>query len=163
MKTFSLRSKIIAAVVGVGLILIALFKFGLGGNPAPIVDSGQVAPPAQEDTDPPAGGEPRLISSNPPELFQKKPLIMAPDKVIELRFNAELENGPETKLVFDPPAEVEIKLSDDFKTAKITPKKPYKLGQGYTLFIKPDTKLKGGKTLGQGYDLHFNIINYSGI
>lgn len=155
----SLRNKIIALVIVIGLILIALFKFGLGGNPVPVIDNGQVSQPAQEDT----GGEPRLLSTDPPQLFKKEPLIFTPDKVIKLNFNVELENGPETKLVFDPPAEVEVKLSDDLKTAIITPKKPYKLGQGYTLFIKPDTKLKGGKTLGQGYDFHFNIINYSGI
>ena len=157
----SLKQKIIGFIIALGLILIAIFKLGLGGQAIPIVNNSQNSPSQEPSQD--TGGEPRLISSTPPELFKKQPLVFAPDKVIELHFNVELENGPETKLVFDPPADFEVKLSDDFKTAKITPKKPYKLGQGYTLFIKPDTKLKGGKTLGQGYDLHFNIINYSGI
>ncbi|HLC88139.1 MAG TPA: Ig-like domain-containing protein [Patescibacteria group bacterium] len=154
------RNIIIAIIVAIGLVLIAIFNFGFGGQAVPVVDNSQnKAQETAEDT----GGEPRLISSTPPELFKKQPLVFAPDKVIELHFNAELENGPETKLVFDPPADVEVKLSADSKTAIITPKKPYKLGQGYTLFIKPDAKLKGGKTLGKGYDLHFNIVNYSGI
>lgn len=152
------KNKILAAVITTGLILIAIFKFGFAGTPIQIIDN----QPSQSNPAP-DNGEPKLISSDPPELFKKEPLIFSPDKILKLNFNVELENGPETKLVFDPPAEVEVKLSDDSKTAIITPKKPYKLGQGYTLFIKPDTKLKGGKTLGQGYDLHFNIINYSGI
>jgi len=154
----SLRTKIITVVIGLGLILIAIFKFGFGGTPIQIIDN----QPSQSNPAP-DNGEPKLLSTDPPELFKKEPLIITSDKVIELRFNVELENGPETKLIFDPPAEVEVKLSEDSKTAKIYPKKPYKLGQGYTLFIKPDTKLKGGKTLGQGYDFHFNIISYSGI
>lgn len=156
--SFTLKQKIITTIIAVGFILIAIFKFGFGGNPIQIIDN-----QSAESNPAPDNGEPKLLSTDPPELFKKEPLIITSDKVIELHFNVELENGPETKLVFDPPAEFEVKLSDDSKTARIHPKKPYKLGQGYTLFIKPDTKLKGGKTLGQGYDFHFNIINYSGI
>lgn len=153
----SLKGKIIAAAIAIGLISIALFNFGLGGNPTPPIVNESKQPAAV------LSSEPQLISTVPSELFEKKPLIFAPDKIIELNFNAELENGPETKLTFDPPLEFEAKLTDDFKTAKIYPKKPYKLGQGYTLFIKPDTKLRGGKTLGKGYSFQFNVINYSGI
>lgn len=151
-----LKTKIIGFVVVLGLILIAIFNFGLGGKPVSVTDT------SPKEASLPTG-EPQLISTVPSELFEKKPLIFVPDKIIELNFNAELENGPETKIVFDPPLEFDTKLSDDFKTARIYPKKPYKLGQGYTLFIKSDTKLKGGKTLGREYDLHFNVINYSGI
>lgn len=154
--TISLKQKIIGFVIAIGLILIALFNFGLGGTPVPIVDEPKQPVSTQNS-------EPRLISTTPIELFEKKPLIFTPDKIIELNFNAELENGPETKLVFDPPIEFEVKLSGDSKTARIYPKKPYKLGQGYTLFIKPDTKLRGGKTLGKEYSFQFNVINYSGI
>ena len=95
--------------------------------------------------------------------FDKKPQIFPPDKVFELNFNTELENGPETKLVFDPPAEIKIDIINESKTARITPAKPWKLGQGYTITIKPETKIKGGKTLGKEFTVHFNIINYSGI
>lgn len=151
-----LKQKIILAIVVIGLILVTIFNFGFGGKPISVINN----PPSEASA---PSSEPQLISTNPPELFEKKPLIFTPDKIVELTFNAELENGPETKIIFDPPLEFETKLTDDFKTAKIYPKKPYKLGQGYTLFIKPDTKLKGGKTLGKGYDMHFNVISYSGI
>lgn len=161
MSKLSLTKKIIGFLVFLGILLIALFKFGLGDNSLPSINmSGQ---DSSQNSSKDSGGEPRLISTIPPELFEKKPLIFTPDKIIELNFNAELQNGPETKIVFDPPIEFETKLTDDFKTAKIYPKKPYKLGQGYTIFIKPDTKLRNGKTLDKGYDLHFNVISYSGI
>lgn len=156
MTKLSLRTKILALVVGLGLILIAIFKFGFGGIAVPVTEDQQ---PPQNSTN-----EPALISTEPKELFEKKPLIFKPDEVIKLNFNVQLQNEPETKLVLDPPHEIDVKLSGDRKTAIITPKKPYKLGQGYTLFIKSDTKLhENGKTLGKGYDMHFNVINYSGI
>lgn len=151
------RTKIIAFVIGLGLILIAVFNFGFGSSPiVPVVNN--------ETQPPPQSSEPALISSDPPELFKKIPMIFKPDQIIKLNFNIPLQNGPETKLKIDPPHEVEIKLSDDYKSAIITPKTPYKLGQGYTIFVKADTKLQEpGKTLGKDYDLHFNVINYSGI
>jgi hypothetical protein len=150
----NLKSKplIISIVIFIGVLLIAVFNFGLGNDPDPVSQDPQPNP-----------NEPQLISTTPPELYKKKPLIFKPDQIIELHFNAELENGPETKLVFDPPAEVKIDISSDGKTAKLTPVKPYKLGQGYTLFIKPETKIRGGKTLGKEYGLQFNVINYQGI
>lgn len=152
----TLKGKIIAVVVAIGLVLIVIFNFGLGGKPVPVVSE-------SKQSSSPAGSEPQLISTTPSELFEKKPMIFTPTQVIELHFNAELENGPETKLVLDPPADTKIEISGDGKTAKIIPVKPYTLGQGYTVFIKPDTKIKGGKTLGKEYSFQFNVINYSGI
>jgi len=150
----SLKTKIITTVITLGLILIAVFKFGFSGGPTPIIDNKK-----QDQSIGPA-----LISSDPKELFEKTPLIISPNQVLKLNFSVPLQNGPETKLVVDPPHDIEITLTDDNKTAVITPKVPYKLGQGYAIFIKPDTKLReDGKTLGKDYDLHFNVINYSGI
>jgi len=152
----SLKTKIITTVITLGLILITIFQFGFNGNPIPIVNNNQAPPPNDNN--------PALISSEPKELFEKTPLIISPNQVLKLNFSVPLQNGPETKLVIDPPHDIEIKLSDDYKTAIITPKVPYKLGQGYAIFIKPDTKLREeGKTLGKDYDLHFNVISYSGI
>ncbi len=154
---FSLKQKIIGAIIALGLILIAIFKFGFGGMAVPVVDNAP-KPAVQNSSDP------ALVSSDPSELFIKKPLVVAPNQVLKLNFSVPLQNGPETKMVFEPPHEVQVELTNDNKTVVITPKTPYKLGQGYTIFIKPETKLREeGKTLGKDYDLHFNIINYSGI
>ncbi len=151
-KIKSTKGALIGFIVLLGALLIAIFNFGLGGGkPVEIVDN-QIDP-----------STPQLISTNPPELFQKKPMVFSPDQILELNFNAELENGPETKLIFDPPAEVKVDITNDGKTAKISPVQPWRLGQGYTITIKPETKIKGGKTLDKEFTVHFNIINYSGI
>lgn len=154
---FKVKPVLVGAIIFIGAILIAIFKFGFGGGGISIINNSS-KPSEQVNT-----SEPQLISSNPPELFERKPMIFKPDQVIELNFNTKLENGPETKIVFDPPVEVKIELKNEDKTAVIKPVKPYKLGQGYTFFIKSDTKLAGGKTLGKEYNLTFNVINYSGI
>jgi hypothetical protein len=150
-----LKQKIIGAVIAIGVILFAIFKFGLGGAPTPVAD--------QQINQPIPAGEIRLIGTNPPELLEKKEIIIIPTQTIEFTFNERLENAPETRIVLDPVADVEIKISDDKKSAKIIPTKPYKLGQGFTVFIKGETKFEGGKKLDRDYDFHFNTINYSGI
>jgi hypothetical protein len=138
------------------VILIVIFKFGFGGNPLPIVNNSNSAEQNSSD--------PALISSEPKELFIKEPLVVGPSQVMKLNFSVPLQNAPELKMSFEPAHEINVELSNDNKTATITPKVPYKLGQGYTIFIRPDTKLREeGKTLGKDYDLHFNVISYSGI
>lgn len=150
----SSRSKLIAFIIGLGLILIAIFQFGLGGTPVPVVNN-------ETQTNP---SDPSVISSDPKELYIKEPLVVSPNQVLTLNFNTPLLNGPEMKITLEPKHEVDVKLSEDYKSVIITPKSPYKLGQGYTLFISRDAKLREeGKTLGKEYDFHFNVINYSGI
>ena len=150
----SFKTKIITLIITVGLILIAIFKFGLNGTPVPVVNN-------ETQTNP---SDPSVISSDPKELYIKEPLVISPNQVLTLNFNTPLLNGPETKITLEPKHDIEVKLSDDYKSAVITPKTPYKLGQGYTIFISREAKLREeGKTLGKEYDFHFNVINYSGI
>lgn len=153
----SLQQKLIAAVVAIGLLLIALFNFGLGGMSIPIINNN--TQPSSESSSAPA-----IVSSEPVQLFKKETLVVSPSQVFKLNFNVPLQNAPETRIVFEPAHEINVELTNYNKTAVITPKVPFKLGQGYTIFIKSETKLEEeGKTLGQGYDFHFNVINYSGI
>ena len=150
----SLKAKLIALAVAIGLILIAIFQFGLGKTPIPVVNN-------ETQTNP---SDPSVISSDPKELYIKEPLVVSPNQVLTINFNVPLLNGPETKITLEPKHDIEVKLSDDYKSAIITPKTPYKLGQGYTVFISREAKLRDeGKTLGKEYDFHFNVINYSGI
>ncbi len=151
------KSKLIAAIITIGLILIAIFNFGLGGMSIPLINND--SKPSSENTSSPA-----LVSSEPTQLFIKTPLVVSPSQVFKLNFNVPLQNAPETRIIFEPAHEINVELTNYNKTAVITPKVPFKLGQGYTIFIKSETKLEEeGKTLGQGYDFHFNVINYSGI
>jgi flagellar basal body-associated protein FliL len=150
------KSKLIAAIITIGLILIAIFNFGLGGMSVPIINND--AQPSENSS------TPAIVSSEPVQLFKKETLVVSPSQVFKLNFNVPLQNAPETRIVFEPAHEINVELTNYNKTAVITPKVPFKLGQGYTIFIKSETKLEEeGKTLGQGYDFHFNVINYSGI
>lgn len=148
------RNKIIAAVIALGLILIAIFKVGLGGRNIPVVNNKR----AEESQ------SPAIISSDPPQLYIKEPLVVSPNQVFKLNFNVSLMNGPETKIGISPEHEIQVDVENDNKTVVIKPKTPYKLGQGYTISVKDEAKLREeGKNLGRSYDFHFNVINYSGI
>lgn len=150
----SLKQKIIAVVVALGLILIAIFYKGFAPK--------NEAPP---NTSPPAK---QAVQTNTPELISTNPQALdgttiLPTQIIELNFNLPLENDAETKITLDPKAEVKIELSNDKKTAKIIPLKPFALGQGYSLSIKGNTKFQGNKTLGRDYGFGFRTIEYKGV
>lgn len=149
----TLKTLLITVIVTVGLILIAIFQFGLSGTPVPVVNN-----ETQSST------EAEIISSDPPQIYKKEKLIVGPDKVITLNFSTQLLNAPETKVTIKPEHDVDIKLSDDYKSIIITPKSPYKLGEEYTILVSREAKLREeGKILGKDYNFNFNIINYSGI
>lgn len=149
-----LKQKIIAAVIALGLILIAIFNKGLAPkNESPINTPKKTGQQVQTDT-------PELISTNPSPLDGT---TILPTQIIEFQFNLPLENDAETKITLDPKVEYKIELSNDKKTAKIIPLKPFTLGQGYTLSIKGDTKFQGKKTLGRDYGFGFRTIEYKGV
>lgn len=160
----SLKQKIIGAVIAIGIILIAIFQMGLGGSFTRInteTNSSTTTEPTIQKIS--FGEDIELVSTKPDVLMQKKDIVVVPTQVIELTFNKRLENGPETRIVTDPPADFRIELSGDRMTAKLIPLKPYQLGQGYTLFLKGETKFEGGKTLGRDEDFHFTIVDYKGV
>lgn len=152
----SLKAKIISAIIAIGLLLIAVFRFGFDGTPIPVVNNTTETNQSSDD--------PSLISSDPPQLFLKEPLVVSPNQTIKLNFNVALMNGPETKITMNPAHDIDLQVENDNKTLVIKPKTPYKLGQGYTISIKSEAKLRDeGKVLGKSYDLLFNVINYSGV
>ncbi len=147
----STKAKIIAVIVAIGAILIAVFQFGLGG---PATERGSEV--SQTDS-------PVVVSTNPPTMKEKKTVVVLPTQPIEITFNQPLENVPETRITIEPKADYKVELSGDKKTIKIIPVTPYSLGQGYSLFIKADTKFDGKKTLGSDVDFHFATISYNGV
>lgn len=104
--------------------------------------------------------EPRVVSTNPTNLDYA---VILPTQTVEITFNLPIENEGEFKNSLEPKADYQIKLSDDRKTAKIIPLKPFTLGTDFTLFIKPDTKFDGKKTLGHDLYYHFKTIEYKGV
>lgn len=149
MDKLTLKQKIMAAVLAIGIALIALFRIGLGGS-----NTTQNAP------QPPAPTTPQAISTNPAPLDNA---ILLPTQSIEITFNMPIENTGEFKHEFDSKLDYKLELSSDRKTIKIIPLQPYKLGQGYTLKIKPETKFDGQKRLEQEIFYHFSTISYNGV
>jgi hypothetical protein len=147
----STKAKIITAIVVIGAILIAIFQFGLGG------------PGAERGVDTIQTESPVVVATNPAAMKEKKTVVVLPTQSIEITFNQPLENVPETRITIEPKADYKVELSGDKKTIKITPNTPYALGQGYSLFIKADTKFDGKKTLGSDVDFHFATISYNGV
>jgi len=148
----SMRPRIIIAIISISLALIAIFKFGFydrANTPSEEVESTQIDM-----------SKPQIVQTDPSPLAGAVLLATQP---IMIMFNVELENGPETKLTFDPPLEHTASISGDRKTLILTPNKPYPAGQGYTLTIKSDAKLANGGKL--GFDKSFNVrtISYTGI
>lgn len=161
----TLKQKIIGAVIAVGVILIAIFQVGLGGSFGRVntTESGTSTASAPASVPNIVSGDVEIVSITPAELKEKKDIVIVPTQVIEMTFNKKLENAPETKIITDPSSEIKVELSDDRMTAKIIPVKPYKLGQGFTLFLKKETKFEGGKVWGRDEDFHFTVIDYKGV
>lgn len=142
------KTRIIILVVTVGLILLAVFQSGFYAQKT------EVNP---EDT---TSQEIKVLKTVPDPLNET---TILPNQTLEITFSQPLENVPELRMTIEPVAEVKVELSDDRKTAKFIPIKPYSLGQGYTLTIKSDSKFDGKKTLGRDEVFRFKTINYTGV
>lgn len=151
MTNLTLKQKIIGLIVAVGIALIAIFQQGLGGK------SPAITPKLLDDSQ---TQEIKIISTNPSPLEET---TILPTQTIEITFNQPLENAPEFRTIMDPKADYKIELSDDRKTAKIIPNKPYVLGGGYTLHILGNTKFEGKRELNREEIFHFKTISYSGV
>lgn len=150
----NLKQKIIIIVVIIGAALILIFQRGLYDKPAAQSTPTKSEPTQTQTTDP------QIVSTNPTPLENS---IIFPTQTVEITFNQPLENRGEFKNRLEPTASYEIKLSDDRKTAKIIPTIPFKLGTTFTLFILPDTKFDGHKTLNREIIIHFRTIEYKGV
>ncbi|MBI2596414.1 hypothetical protein HYW46_06835 [Candidatus Daviesbacteria bacterium] len=160
----SLKQKIIGIIVVLGIALIAVFQTGLGGNLSGRMDS--LRQLADRGNDSVKGvnntkdQEIKIISTNPSPLEET---TILPMQAIEITFNQTLESAPEFKTSMEPKADYKTELSEDRKTAKIIPIKPYTLGGGYTLHILGNTKFDGKKELNREEIFHFKTINYTGV
>lgn len=148
MPTFqNLKQKIIIFILIVGALLILIFQRGLASSPSSNQTSIQ-----NED--------PRVVSTNPSPLGGATILATQP---IEITFNLPVENIGELKYKIEPAFELKLELSEDRKTGKFTPVKPFELGNAYTLYILPGTKFDGHKILPAEILLHFKTIPYRGV
>lgn len=107
-----------------------------------------------------ATDEPQVVSTKP-DLLENT--IIGANDTIEITFNRPLENVGEFKLRLETKKDIKVTLSDDRKTAKITPLTPYDLGTTYTIFIEPDSKFDGVGAWGKEKIFHFSTIKYTGV
>lgn len=143
--------KLVVLIIVIGAV-VALFK----GLPITFLGSA----PAPSPTPQQSGQKPRVVATNPANLDYA---VILPTQTVEITFNLPIENEGEFKNSLDPKTNYKIKLSDDRKTAKIIPVTPFALGTTFTLFIKPDTKFDGHKTLGYDIYYRFQTIAYKGV
>ncbi len=147
----SFKKQLIVLFAAIGVILIAIFSRGLY---LPTANQEEAAP------------EENLVQSDRPQLVSSDPVdtsTIGPTQKIELNFNMPLENEGELKIVIDPKFEYTLKLSEDKKTATLTPNDPLPAGAGYTLFVKGNTQFAGKKLLENDAIVHFKTVNHSGI
>ena len=142
-------------IVGIVLIItILVIGWKITRNSVSKVN--QPAPTTQNQQN----DSPRIVSTKPDPLDES--IISATD-IVEITFNRPLENVGEFKARIEPKIDFKIELSNDRKTAKIKPAKPYELGTTYTLFIGPDTKFDGVGNWGKDKMFHFRTIKYTGV
>lgn len=157
----TLKQKIIALVITIGLILIGVFAMGIYSKNG-VENQPQVISEEEKKEQPtPDANKPHLVSSNPEGL--KEGVVIPADKIIEITFSHPIENRGEVKSKMDPAIKYNIELSSDKKTVKLIPEKPYELGRGFTFYITNETKFDGGLRLDNGLDFHFQTIPYKGV
>lgn len=145
------------------LVLIAIFMAALG------FFLFKDSPPKQAEPTPVSTTPiPSVSENDPPQIISTKPnpleeAIVSANEVLEFTFNRPLENEGELKIKTEPVNEYKIKLSQDRKTATVTPVKPFELGATYTLRIGRDTKFTGLGAWGQEKIYHFKTIKYRGV
>ncbi|MBI2600535.1 Ig-like domain-containing protein [Candidatus Daviesbacteria bacterium] len=138
------------------LILLFLAGFFLSNNKDGDGD-GNIDTSSQAVVD---DSKPRVVSVQPTQ--QEAPFITQ-NQVITVTFNMPVENTGEFKHKIEPELKYRLEPSADRKVIKITPEEPYLLGTEYTLFIKPETKFDGKKTLNEEKIYHFKTIQYRGV
>lgn len=149
----NLKQKIAIIIAIIGAVLLFIFNRGLYSNPPSSQSSDTESNQVQNQ-------DPKIVSTKPSPLDQG---TILPNQSIEITFNLPIQNTGEFKNTMDPKIDYKIELSSDRKTVIITPDKPFQLGTGYTLFIKPDTKFDGAKNLNRDIQLHFKTIDYKGV
>lgn len=151
MKRLGLKS--ILALIAILILAVAIYLNKLKPNQT-----------IKTETKPPISAlqneSPQIISTKPDPL---EDAIVSGADPFEITFSKPLENVPELKNRIEPKLEYKVELSQDRKTAKFIPLKPYNLGTTYTIFIQPDSKFDGGGKLDKEYIFHIQTVRYRGV
>ncbi len=155
--TGNFKKVLIAIAAALGLLLILLARIGLSASSnVPKISSSQ----SQVTTQPGQNDRVEVLSTSPTPLNGS---TVFPTQTIQITFSQPAQNIPELKVRIEPSVELNLQLSLDRKTLKISPKTTFGLQQGYNLIIPADAKFDGSKTLGKDMQFHFKTIDYSGV
>ncbi len=155
-----LKNRLVVIIIAIGLFLLALFYKG-------IYPTGNVIPNSfrNPETLKQVQGnkeEIQLLSTNPDPLENA---TILPDKVVEVTFNRALPSADALMYKIDPKIDTKVELANGGKTVRFVAK--FELGQGYTLFILPDSSFidtkEAHQKLGKEYIYHFKTIDYRGV
>ena len=147
------RKAIFIVLILAAILLVFLMARRTLIKPQQTTPLPSAAPSQQSDS-------PKIISTKPDPL--EEAVIFATEQ-IEITFSHPLENEDQFKNRMEPKTDYKIVLSQDKKTAKIIPQKPYNLGTTYTLFILPDSKFEGIGEWREEKIFHFQTIKYRGV
>lgn len=145
----------IAAIVGILLILLARVGLSSPSNVPKLPSAQSQAEPKSTQSD-----KVEILTTSPDPLNES---TVTPTQTIQITFSQPAQNVPELKVRIEPVIDLNLQLSDDRKTLKISPKQSFGLQQGYSITIPADAKFDGGRTLGTDLLFHFKTISYSGI
>lgn len=137
------------------LIVMTVFVFFKKYKTIHLKSTSQAPSPVAQQSN-----SPQIVSTNPDPLDNA---TIPASQIIEINFNIPLQNVPEFKTRMDPKIDYKVELSQDRKTAKIIPSKPYELGATYTFFISPESKFDGDGKLDGEKIFHFHTIKYTGV
>lgn len=142
------------------LILIVVVTFFLWTSQSKTQPSESTQTPTPAVSNGSQNNSPWIISTKPDPLEEA---VISAMEEIEITFSHSLENEGQFKIRLDPKTDYKIVLTQDRKTARIVPQKPYELGAGYTLFILPDSKFEGVGEWKEEKIFHFQTIKYRGV
>lgn len=145
----------IAAVVGLLLILLARVGLSSPSNVPKLPSSQSQVEPKGAQSD-----KVEILTTSPDPLDES---TVTPTQTIQITFSQPAQNVPELKVKIEPVIDLNLQLSGDRKTLKISPKQSFGLQQGYTVTIPADAKFDGNRTLGNDLQFHFKTISYSGV
>ncbi len=159
MSNLSSKQKIIAFIVGLGVLLIVIFKNGLYGQ-AGVSKLQETVKSTQVNQNDQTEGV-KILSTNPSGMTESEVLIV-PTQALELNFNKPMVNDL-GRILFEPKVKFKLEQSSDHKTLRIIPEKSFELGRGYTLTIKSGYASDRQEKLDEDIVLRFSTPAYKGV
>lgn len=155
------NKKLFSVIIAGSIILIVLSGYKLFKSKTTPPFKNTADEPRQENhTEKIDGKKVSILSTNPDPLNET---IIQSDQTIEITFSNPIENTGEFKHRIEPKPDYKLELTQERKTIKIIPVKPFELGITFTLFISPETKFDGGARLSEEKNYHFKTVKFIGF